>query len=90
MKVTRFLAFSAAAATGVVLGWYFAARHLEQHRTDLFSANRFRRLAALSYLAGQERVETVRLLRDYIAWEPSAALRKRAQRVMTRLELQFS
>jgi hypothetical protein len=43
-------------------------------------------LAALSYLAGQVRVETVRLLADYIAWEPSAPLRQRAIRVKRRIE----
>lgn len=90
MKTSRPLAFSAASVLGFALGWWLAGRHLERHKADLFSANRFRRLAALSYLAGQERVETVRLLRDYIAWEPSAALRTRATRVVARLETRLS
>lgn len=90
MKTTRTLAFSLAAATGLAIGWYLAGRHLERHKADLFSASRIKRLAALSYLAGQERVETVRLLRDYINWETSSVLRQRAVRVVARLEAQLS
>ncbi|MGE0442613.1 MAG: hypothetical protein AB7L66_17005 [Gemmatimonadales bacterium] len=90
MRATRAVAFAAALAAGLGLGWYLAGRHLERHRADLFSANRFRRLAALSYLAGQVRVETVRLLADYIAWEPAAPLRRRALRVKRRIELELA
>ena len=90
MKATRTVAFSVAATTGFIFGWYLAGRHVERHKTDLFSANRYRRLVALSYLAGQERVETMHLLRDYVAWEPTAALRRRAQRLVRRMEAQLS
>jgi hypothetical protein len=90
VKATRSIAFSVAAATGFICGWYLAGRHVERHKTDLFSANRYRRLVALSYLAGQERVETMHLLRDYVAWEPTAALRRRAQRLVRRMEAQLS
>lgn len=90
MKATRTIAFSLAATAGFALGWYLAGRHLERHKADLFSADRFRRLVALSYLAGQERVETLHLLRDYIAWEPTAALRKRAERMVRRMEAQLA
>lgn len=90
MKTTRAVAFAAAAAAGLVMGWLLAGRHLERHKADLFSPNRFRRLVALSYLAGQVRVETVRLLADYVAWEPSAPLRRRAQRVRRRIELELA
>ncbi len=86
MKATRTIAFSVAAATGFVAGWYLAGWHVERCKADLFSASRYRRLAALSYLAGQERVETLHLLRDYLAWEPMAALRRRATRMVRRLE----
>lgn len=86
MKGTRTIAFSVAAVTGFAAGWYLAGRHVERHKTDLFSANRYRRLVALSYLAGQERVETLHLLRDYVAWEPTVALRRRAQRLVRRME----
>jgi hypothetical protein len=75
-----------AVAIGLFAGWYLAGRHVERHKANLFSASRYRRLAALTYLAGEERVETVRLLRDYLAWEPTAALRRRAERMVRRME----
>jgi hypothetical protein len=80
------VALSLAAVVGLALGWRLAERHLERHKADLFSPNRFRRLAALSYLAGQDSVGTIRLLKDYLAWEPSAMLRRRASRVVRRME----
>lgn len=90
MKATRTVAFSLAAAAGFALGWFLAGRHLERHKADLFSANRFRRLAALSYLAGERRVETLHLLRDYMAWERTPALRRRAARVVRRMEARLA
>ncbi len=90
MKATRTLAFSVSAVAGLIAGWHLASRHVERHQANLFSANRYRRLAALSYLAGQERVETVHLLRDYLAWEPTAALRRRAERMVRRMEAQLT
>lgn len=85
MNATRALVFSMAAAVGLVIGWRLAGRHLERHKTDLFAPSRVRRSAALSYLAGQGGAEAVHLLRDYIAWEPSRPLRRRAQRMMRRM-----
>ena len=90
MKTIRTIAFSVAAGAGLVAGWYLARRHVEQHKEALFSSNRFRRLAALSYLAGHQRPETIGLLRDYITWEPFAPLRKRAARLCRRLELELA
>jgi len=90
VKTTKAVAFSLAAVAGFAAGWYLAGRHLTHHREDLFSPNRLRRMAALGYLAGQVRVETVRLLADYIAWEPLAGLRKRAERVRRRMELELA
>jgi hypothetical protein len=45
-----------------------------------------RRLAALGYLAGQDGVETARLLRDYLAWERQPVLRRRAEAILKRLQ----
>jgi hypothetical protein len=90
VKTTKAVAFSFGLVAGAVAGWYFAGRHLERHKEALFSPNRFKRLVALSYLAGQVRVETLRLLGDYIAWEPSAALRRRAVRVRRRMERELA
>jgi hypothetical protein len=44
--------------------WVFAQQRLVRHRRDLFSPRPLRRLAALGFLAGQNGVETIRLLRD--------------------------
>jgi hypothetical protein len=71
---------------GVAAGWMLAQRRLERHRRELFSRRPLRRLAALGFLAGQEGVETVRLLRDYLAWEPQPMLRRRAETIVRRME----
>ncbi len=78
--------FVGAAAAGVVGGWVFAQRRLVQHRRDLFSPRPLRRLAALGFLAGQSGIETVRLLRDYLAWETRPMLRRRALGIVRRME----
>jgi hypothetical protein len=85
VRTTRALSFSVAALVGFAVGWRLAGRHLERHKADLFATSRLRRTAALSYLAGQDRPETVQLLRDYISWEPSAPLRRRARRLLRRM-----
>lgn len=89
MRASKALGFSAAVAVGVVTGWYLAGRHVQSHRAALFSKNRWRRMAALSYLAGQRGPDTVRLLKDYIAWEPIAMLKRRAARIVGRMEAGF-
>jgi hypothetical protein len=71
---------------GAAAGWLLAQRRLTYHRRDLFSPRPLRRLAALGFLAGQDGVETVRLLRDYLAWERQPMLRKRAEAIVRRME----
>ena len=66
------------AAVGA-LAWS-GAQHA--YRRDLFSRHPLRRLAALGHLAGRRSVETVQLLREYIAWERQPALRRRAVRML--------
>jgi hypothetical protein len=77
-------------AGGVVLGltggWLIAQQRLTYHRRDLFSPRPLRRLAALGFLAGQNQVETFRLLRDYLAWERQPMLRRRAEAIVRRME----
>lgn len=77
---------TATAAMGVLVGWTVAQQRYLHHRRDLFSRRPLRRMAALGYLAGQHGVETVRLLRDYVAWEPQPLLRRRGERLLRRLE----
>jgi hypothetical protein len=78
--------FVGAAAAGVVGGWVFAQRRLVHHRRDLFSPRPLRRLAALGFLAGPTGLETVRLRRDYLAWETRPMLRRRALGIVRRME----
>jgi hypothetical protein len=66
-----------------VLAWSF---HIERSRRDLFSPSRVRRLAALGYLGGQPSIETARVLNDYVRWEQTPGLRRRAERLLKRME----
>jgi hypothetical protein len=83
---SRATAFGVGAAGGLVAGWLFAQLRFAHHRRDLFSARPLRRLAALGFLAGQNGVETIRLLRDYLAWETQPVLRRRAEAIARRME----
>ena len=85
VRTTAFalLAVAAAAAMGVLL----VRDQISRSRRDLFSPHPLRRLAALEYLGGvPASVDTVLLLRDFLAWERRPLLRKRAQAVLLRLE----
>ncbi|HET7599188.1 MAG TPA: hypothetical protein VFK09_02790 [Gemmatimonadales bacterium] len=83
---SRSTVFAGGAAAGVVLGWLLAQYRFERHRRDLFSPHPLRRLAALGFLAGQNGVETIRLLRDYLAWERQPVLRRRGEAIVRRME----
>ena len=78
--------FTGGVAAGMVAGWVLAQRRLELNQRELFSPQPLRRLAALGFLAGQGGVETVRLLRDYLAWERQPVLRRRAGALVRRME----
>jgi len=78
--------FTGGLAAGAVGGWMLAQRRLTVHQRDLFSPRPLRRLAALGFLAGQTGVGTIRLLRDYLAWERQPVLRRRAQAILRTLE----
>jgi hypothetical protein len=79
-----------AAAVAGLLGVLFVRDQMSRHRRDLFSSRPLRRLAALGYLAGlPPAVESVRLLRDFVAWERQPLIRSRAVQVVTRLEAEL-
>lgn len=71
---------------GVAAGVLLASQQLHRHRRNLFSPYAYQRLAALSYLGGQPSVETLRLLHDYVGWEPRPLLRRRGLRLLRELE----
>ena len=76
------LGFVAGLACGA-LAWSQLQR---QHSRDLFSKHPLRRFAALSYLRTRPSMGTLRLLREYIAWERSAVLRERGVALMRSIE----
>lgn len=78
--------FTGGLTAGAVAGWLLAQRRFEAHQRDLFSPRPLRRLGALGFLAGQGGVATIRLLRDYLAWERQPVLRRRAQAILRGLE----
>ena len=83
---SRTWVFGTAALVGLAAGWFLAQQRIERHRRDLFSRRPLRRIAALGYLAGQGGIETARLLRDYVAWEPQPMLRRRGESLLRRVQ----
>lgn len=75
------------AAVASVLGVLFIRDQMSRHRRDLFSTRPLRRLAALGYIAGgPPSVDSIRLLRDYIAWERQPLIRRQAVQVLEKME----
>src|SRR5690554_751199 len=70
------------------LGTLLVRDQMSRHRRNLFSPQPLRRLAALGYLAGHDdaSIDMVRLMRDYIAWEPRPLLKKRAVQILERMQ----
>jgi hypothetical protein len=80
------LAFVSGFAAGLVL-W---SREQHARKRDLFSTRPMRRFAALSYLRGQRTPETASLLKEYIRWEQRDDFRRRARRLLDRVERQLA
>lgn len=75
----------AAAAAGAVAAVIIQGQ-ISRHRRDLFSPRAFRRLAALGHIGREPAsVDLIRLLHDFIAWEPRKMLRERAQAIVDRM-----
>jgi len=83
---TRVKYMLAGLGVGAVLGTVLAQQSIGRHRRALFSSRPLRRLSALGYLSRHPSVEAVRLLRDYLAWERHPMLRRRAERLVRRME----
>lgn len=75
---------------GFTAGLILWSREQHARKRDLFSTRPIRRFAALSYLRGQSTPETARLLTDYIRWEQRPDFRRRARRLLDRVERQLA
>jgi hypothetical protein len=76
--------------TVAAVGTLVVRDQMSRHQRNLFSRNALKRFAALGYVAGlSASVELVHLLRDFVAWEPSTLLRKRAAQILARMERQL-
>lgn len=80
------MTLGAVAAVGAVV----ARDQMTRHQRNLFSGQALKRFAALGHLSGCDAsVELVHVLRDFVAWEPNAILRRRATQILTRMERQL-
>ncbi len=79
-------AFLGAVAVGAALGWVWAQHTDRTQSRNLFAPERWRRFAALGWLAAEDDPERIGLLHDYLAWETVPMLRQRGQRVLAVLE----
>ena len=76
----------AAAAAGAIAALIIRDQ-VTRHQRDLFSPRALRRLAALEHVNHvPASVDTIRMLRDFVAWEPRRMLRERAQSIVSRME----
>jgi hypothetical protein len=73
-------------ASGVVLGAILTTVYQDRNAQSLFSPQRRRRWAALSRLAADAAVDSVPLVREYVAWESHPGLRQRGERLLRRLQ----
>ena len=71
---------------GFVAGMVVWSMQIRRSRRALFAPSPVRRLAALGHLAGQPSVESARLLTEYLRWETRPMLRKRAERILGRMQ----
>lgn len=75
----------AAAAAGALAALVIRGQ-IHRHRRDLFSPRPFRRLAALGHMSREPAsVDAIRVLRDFVSWEPRQPLRDRAQAIVDRM-----
>lgn len=82
---TAGLTVLAAAAAGALAALIIRGQ-ISRSQRDLFSPQAFKRLAALGHISREPAsVDLIRLLRDFIAWEPRKMLRERAQTIMDRM-----
>ena len=71
---------------GIVAGLVVWSLQIKRSRRDLFSPNALKRLAALGYLGGQPALRHAHLLTEYIRWEQKPMLKRRAERLLERMQ----
>jgi len=82
---TAVITVAAAAAAGALVALIIRGQ-ISRHRRDLFSPRAFQRLAALGHMSREPAsIDAIRVLRDFISWEPRNALRERAQAIVDRM-----
>jgi hypothetical protein len=86
VKITGFVVLGIATAT--MLGALVLRGQIARHGRDLFSSHPLRRMAALSFLARRKEatIDAVQLLRDFVATETRPLLRRRARKILARME----
>lgn len=75
---------------GLIIGLLVWSAQIRRSRRDLFSGNPVRRLAALGYIGGHPGVDAARLLTEYVSWERRPLLRRRAERLLRRMQAELS
>lgn len=75
-----------AAAVAGALAALIIRGQISRHQRDLFSPRAFKRLAALGHIGKEPpSIYLIRLLQDFIIWEPRKMLRERAQAIVDRM-----
>ena len=74
---------------GLIIGLLVWSTQIRRCRRDLFSKSPVRRLAALGYIGGRPGVDAARLLTEYVSWERRPGLRRRAERLLRRMQAQL-
>lgn len=88
LKAAGITILAAAVAGGMIA--LIVRDQISRHRRDLFSPRSLRRLAALGHMKREAAsVDNIRLLRDFVAWEPRPALRQRARSILARMEVEI-
>lgn len=87
---TAIATFAGAALVGVVGGLWLARSVDRTQRDALFAKSAWRRHAAIGFLEREGDAESIGVLRDYLAWETSPALRSRGERALASLEAAFA
>jgi hypothetical protein len=88
LRTAGIVLLSVGAAAG--LGALVVRDQISRHQRNLFSSQGFKRFAALGFLTGAPAsIELVQMLRDFVAWEPSPLLRRRAVQILARMEDQL-